>query len=471
MNENQVLDAVRMLLDQHGEERARFDKIDAAMRPWTDEEATKRFDIQLEDRRNTKMIARLTGIAKDSQALFLPLVLDTFAQSMKVDNYFSGNQETARSWQHWQRNSMDAAQTGITRAAMQYGLSYAVVTSSDPRGNDIAPIISGVSPRQMTAVYGEAHAWPGESGVSSEWPIIALEVKGNRLKLYDEESIYYLGAHKLPVDPLAWKAKEFSGLANLKLIERREHRAGAAPVVRFRDRWLIEGEYHGGMIEPLIGLQARIDRTAYEMGIAQYVAAFKQRYVVGWAPKDEHAGFKMKAQDTWFINAEAAKTKIGQFDESDLTRYIDSRQASVRDLAAIAQVPAQSLGANAISNISADGLAAMESAKDRKAAEIQTSLGESYEQLLRLCAHVSGDAEEAADFGAEVKWRDATARSFAQTVDGLGKLATMLGVPPEALWEDIPGFTSERIARIKEKYASTTSTGTADPGGAAPGIF
>ncbi|QGU03110.1 Phage portal protein, SPP1 Gp6-like [Corynebacterium kalinowskii] len=471
MNEKQVLDAARMLLDQHGSERARFDKIDAAMRPWTDEDASQRFDIQRENGSNAKMTRRLVGLAKDSQALFLPLVLDTFSQSMKVDNYFSGNQETARAWQHWQRNSMDAAQTGITRAAMQYGASFAVVTSSDPKGNEISPVISGVSPRQMTAVYGEAHAWPGESGVSSEWPIIALEIKGNRLKLYDEEAVYYLGAHKLPIDPLAWKEKEFSGLSNLKLIERREHRAGAAPVVRFRDRWLLNGEYHGGMIEPLMGLQARIDRTAYEMGITQYVAAFKQRYVVGWAPDSDYEGLKMKAQDTWFINADGAKTKIGQFDESDLTRYIDSRQASVRDLAAIAQVPAQSLGANAISNISADGLAAMESAKDRKAAEIQTSLGESYEQLLRLCAHVSGDTEEAADFGAEVKWRDATARSFAQTVDGLGKLATMLGVPPEALWEDIPGFTSERIARIKEKYSNRLVPPATDPGGAAPGIF
>ena len=123
----------------------------------------------------------------------------------------------------------------------------------------------------------------------------------------------------------------------------------------------------------------------------------------------------------------------------------------MRDLAAIAQVPAQSLGANAISNVSADGLAAMESAKDRKAAEIKTSLGESYEQMLRLCAHLDGNAEEAADFASEVKWADMTARSFAQTVDALGKLATMLGLPPEVLWEDIPGYTAEKIKRINKK--------------------
>ena len=45
-----------------------------------------------------------------------------------------------------------------------------------------------------------------------------------------------------------------------------------------------------------------------------------------------------------------------------------------------------------------------------------------------------------------------TARSFAQTVDALGKLATMLGIPAEALLEDIPGFTEEKIQRILTKY-------------------
>jgi hypothetical protein len=47
-----------------------------------------------------------------------------------------------------------------------------------------------------------------------------------------------------------------------------------------------------------------------------------------------------------------------------------------------------------------------------------------------------------------VKWRDATARSFAQTIDGLGKLATMLNVPYEALWEDVPGWTREKVQRV-----------------------
>ena len=59
------------------------------------------------------------------------------------------------------------------------------------------------------------------------------------------------------------------------------------------------------------------------------------------------------------------------------------------------------------------------------------------------------DEEGASDFEAEVTWEETSSRSFAQTVDGLGKLTTMLGIPPEELWSDIPGWTKERVERAR----------------------
>ena len=51
-----------------------------------------------------------------SQTNFLPLVLDVFSQSMKVDNYLcSKTKETADPWEWWQRNKMIARQTGLIR--------------------------------------------------------------------------------------------------------------------------------------------------------------------------------------------------------------------------------------------------------------------------------------------------------------------------------------------------------------------
>jgi hypothetical protein len=61
------------------------------------------------------------------------------------------------------------------------------------------------------------------------------------------------------------------------------------------------------------------------------------------------------------------------------------------------------------------------------------------------------------DTSAQVVWRDTEARSLAATVDALGKLTQMLGVPPQSLWERIPGVTQQDVEAWKAQAA------TADP--------
>jgi hypothetical protein len=87
--------------------------------------------------------------------------------------------------------------------------------------------------------------------------------------------------------------------------------------------------------------------------------------------------------------------------------------AAIRDFAAIGQIPAQALGIDGISNISDATFAGLEAAKNREAGEITTSLGESHEQLLRLCAYIDGNQAAADDYNSEVRWRDFEARSYA----------------------------------------------------------
>jgi hypothetical protein len=84
-----------------------------------------------------------------------------------------------------------------------------------------------------------------------------------------------------------------------------------------------------------------------------------------------------------------ADINIGELGEGKVD--LEIRNASIRDFAAIGQIPAQALGIDGISNISDATLAGLEAAKNREAGEITTSLGESHEQLLRLCAYIDGN--------------------------------------------------------------------------------
>ncbi|WP_369069270.1 phage portal protein [Kineococcus terrestris] len=381
-------------------------------------------------------------LAQKSETNFLPLVLDTFSQVLKVDGIYSSTARTDRSgaWEHWQRNGMDARQTGVHRTALQYGVSYLTVLPGDT-----GPVMRGRSPRSMTALY--------QDPADDDWPMQALDVDRSLLKLYDETHVYFIGHENKPASGLASLSPQLPSYRDLHYIEARRHDVGVTPIVRFRDRMLLDGEEQYGLVEPLLKIQERINQTTFEMLVAQYFAAFRQRYVIGWVPKSEQERLKASASTMWTFDKDPDKMKLGEFEVTPLTPYIESKKSGLYDLAAIAQVPAQNLGVDALSNISAEALAALEAGKDRKADEISTSFGESWELALRTCAALAGDRVTAEDFGSEVRWKDATARSFAQTVDGLGKLATMLDVPKTLLWEDVPGWSSTRVERARQLRA------------------
>jgi hypothetical protein len=383
-------------------------------------------------------------LALKARTNFLPLVVDTFAQNMKVDGLLSSHDPDnpqSPAWSYaWQANNLDARQTGVHRSALAYGASYVTVLPGDP-----GPVIKGVSPRQMTAVY--------QDPVDDDWPMLAVRVDGDMIRLYDEEMVYFIGVESQPRSGFG-ATLTVSGGVQWVYLEARPHGANygghpVCPIVRFRDRMLLEGEEQYGIIEPLLDIQRRIDETTFGMLVAQYFAAFKQRYVIGWVPNSETEELKANASDAWFFKDKPSDVAVGQFQETDLTRYITSKDSALQDMAAIAQLAPQGLGLSGIHNISGDALALIKDGETRKSSEITTSFGESWEMSTRLAANLHKDQTTATDASLEVRWKDLNTASLAQVVDALGKMASTLGVPPEALWSKIPGFTDQDIIRAK----------------------
>jgi hypothetical protein len=112
VNRTQVIDAVRYIMQgPRYFELERLNAISEAMKPWTAYGAAA----------NLALTGRTTeptpGMRQRSQTNFLPLVEKVYSQSLKVDNYLaSDTKETASGpWEWWQRNKMDARQTGLIR--------------------------------------------------------------------------------------------------------------------------------------------------------------------------------------------------------------------------------------------------------------------------------------------------------------------------------------------------------------------
>lgn len=429
---------------QFASEQRRLDRIAYWMQTHRDRAGFRRPATMPKDAPETSL-----ELARLSEANYLPLVLDTFSQVLKVDGYMAASSDVAASsWADWQRNRMDARQTGLTRAALQYGTAYALVSEDVAEGVTV-PRISLFSPRRMVGLFDDA---------DDEWPEFAVFRTRDRVTLVDDEAAYPFVLPNGAVFPA--KTSALAALASQLIpAEPEPHGMGFVPVIRYRDRMLLDGEEQQGIIEPLIIIQERINDVTYKQQVSLHVEAFRQRYIIGWSAESEEEALKATAQKIWtFGDKDPSEVQVGSLDTGDPGNYSGPRAEAIRDMAAIGQIPAQSLGVDGISNISDATLAGLEAAKDRKVSEIKTSLGESHEQLMRTCGQVRGDAEAAADYESEVHWAEFQARSFAATVDGLVKLVQAQVIPTDMALEKVPGVTQQEVRRADRSLRKAQGT-------------
>lgn len=137
--------------------------------------------------------------------------------------------------------------------------------------------------------------------------------------------------------------------------------------------------------------------------------------------------------------------KFGTLDETSPEGLIKAGETDVETLAAVSQTPAHALTGKMI-NLSADAIMEARSMLDLKAGERKVGFGDSHIQTLRLASYIEGRERDANDFTLTMDWADLGSRSMAQAADALGKMATMLGIPPEKLWDRVPGVTPDIAA-------------------------
>lgn len=409
-------------------------------------------------------------IMKKSKRNFLPLVVSVISENLHVDGYKPSGEttiETASSvdvdpmWNTFRANRMISRQHGVHRSVCKYGTAYIVVlpgemaTDEELEANNV-PVMRPVSPRRMTAFYMD--------DVDDEWPQCAIEVRvaGNPFRpqeqrviasLYDESARYILTSDAGIIGSSAANISlhladpgdpYLNGMDPIT-----SHGLGICPVVRFLYEADLDGETDcSGEVEPLIPIQDQINSTTFNLMMAEQYEAFKQRWVTGMSPSDESGRpappFQPGVDRVWA--AEDAATRFGEFNETNLAPYVDVREASIRHMSTISQVPPYHL-LGQIANLSAEALAAARDGLDRKVEELQSVLTDPWRNSFRLNALASGDKKGWGDLNGEVVWRDTSARAFSATIDGLGKAAQMLGIPAEELWRLIPGATADDVNR------------------------
>lgn len=366
------------------------------------------------------------------------LVVTSVAQTLYVEGYRSADDpDNGAPWRTWQANGMDARQIAVHRAALGYGLAYGTALPGQTITGKPLARMRGYSPREMIAMYDDP--------AQDEWPIVAMRVRVVNLDKILITVLDDAGRHELIMGGLGSKAK------HLKV---ETHAAGVCPVVRFANRLDLEGR-SDGEIEPFIPLLGSIDQTKFDRLVVQRFASWVVRTIAGMSVNEttavtkespEQAKMRLRAED--LLIAEDPDTKFGSLPASSLDGFIKAYDSDVKVLAATSQTPAHEM-LGMMANLSAEALAAAKASQTAKSDERKHAFGETWEQWLRLSAWIEGDTAAAEDFSAEVRWKDTEIRSLSQAADALGKLAQMLRIPVELLWEKVPGMSQQDVERAK----------------------
>jgi len=411
-------------------------------------------------------------------ANWLGLAMDAPIQRLRVDGFRTGRDKAAdeSTWQNvWQANRMDARQRIIYSQMMVHGRGIASVWPN--QANPSQPLIR---PENGRRVHIEADP---EDPFSSLFQMKRWTVKDARL---GSRGVFAAPSMRSVVvvhgNDGQWVRFErggnlFSG--DWLAVDGGESPLGEGPFVAYDHRLDADGKPHSALA-PLMQGQDAINTIRFNTLLAMQFSAFRQRVFTGYDPvvRDD------KGKPVWVKNADGSlrldaqgqpvpvlnspgrvgvdralvfpgiDTKVFDLPESNLKNYIEVLGEFLTQFFAIGQIPPQYL-LSRMANLSGDALAGAESTLSSLVSDLQTSVGESHEQLMRLANKARG--ENAPDLASEVIWGDGEARSFAQTVDAITKLVAV-EFPREAAFEMIPGATPQKVTRWMDLRASESAS-------------
>lgn len=361
---------------------------------------------------------------------FIPLMISTFAQQMIVDGFRrDGETENQEAWGSWNDNNMPAQQFTLNRAVLMYGYAYEKVVNGKTADEAAKAVMRVVDPQNAFAIYTDPYG--------DEYPRYLLEKRFDGTYWWWTESNYSV----------------FDKNGNdWKFIEEKEHPYGIVPFVRYVDKIDAKGRTWGE-VEPVVEIAARIDRTSLDRLLVQHNNSWKIRWATGLEQPSTEEGVReaaMEMSHSSMLMSSNEQAKFGTLEETTMDSFIAAYKSDLETFLTVAQLPPDLAGQ--VANIAADALEGARRSTYQKLAELQTMMGQSHAQALRLVAQIEGRPEDAADYSARVHWQDVEVRSLAQFADAWGKICGQLGVPKWAPWDMIPGVDQYRVEEWKKNF-------------------
>lgn len=367
------------------------------------------------------------------------LIVDSVLDRLEVSGVRTGNDLLDDAlWEVWQANRMDSESKLAHRSALLDGRAHALVWASEGQ-----PMVSLDDATQMVVSYveGSRHM---RTAALRRW---VDDDDTTYATLYRPDGIYKFEGSKGYGSP-AWKRRDVPGevwpLPNplrvvpvVELAVNRKLYPGPFPFAR--------GEY-----AHVTGLLDRINLLTFVGLIVALWMGFPLRGLLGaQIIRDDDgnpvAPFDAAADQVFQI--EDPDAKLAEFKAADRENL--ATWPELDQLATITKTPRHYFPMQqGMSNIAADTIRANEGGLHAKVTSHKSTLGESWEEVLRISGQVL-DVEVPQT--AELVWKDHESRSLAERADAASKLKDVL--PAAAVMEKVLNATPAEIARWESQGA------------------
>lgn len=416
-----IIDIIKRTEDHRDHEHARLNEIRTYERgpqpgPYRPEKATDEYKL-LAERAETNVIR---------------MMLQSITDQLYIEDYRTADSaESDATWNYWQANKFDSRQGQLFYAAIRDGYAYGTAFPGAA-----GPVMRGVSARRAFALYDDP--------VEDEWPQFLLRTNpaGDVVGIVDDQDEIKIGFAP--------------NQHQLSILDVKTHNVGVCPVVRYAPSMDLDGACLGD-VWPARRIQDRINQTSFDLLIAQTYGAFLVRGISGMEqPTDPKTGkpVPIELAINRLLTSGDPDMKGWQFDPTPLDPYLNSLRDAIQHFAMTSRTAPHHLVVNMV-NLAADAISAAETGEQNKKLAYQHAFGEQAEQHLDLAGAIAGDTPLGGRDDAEVAWSDIGSRSLAQAADALQKLSSGsdLGIPGEALWHRIPGWTKQEgdYARLLRK--------------------
>lgn len=397
---------------------------------------------------SARMTTAYNQLMPASEAPWGSLVVDSVQDRLEVQGIEDDNDSAAEAvWGIWQDNQMDSESKLAHRSALLDGRAFALVWP-DPDQPE-SPSISLDDSTQMVVQYREG---------SRRRRLAALRrwVDGDDVlaTLYRPDGIWKFrradNATESSTSSRTWVRRNVQGetwpltnpLGEVPVVEigvNRRLKPGSYPYAR--------GEYAN-----CTGLIDRINLLTFLGMVVGVWMGFPLRYLIGDRILKDDEGNAIPPFDSrpdsvaQFENPDA---RIGQLEAADRKNL--SVFQELDQLAVITKTPRHYFPLETgMSNLSADAIRASEGGLHAKVTGHQASLGEGWEEVLRLAGRMLPSPVDLSP-RASLQWADRESRSLAERADAASKLAAIL--PAQALIEKVLAIPSDDAAKFAAQGA------------------